>query len=482
VSINPFASATEHLHLLRDREVSSVELLDFYIARIERYDSAINAVVTRAFDTARQRAQAADDARSRGEDAPLLGLPMTIKDCIHVAGLPTTGGVVERADAISDRDATTVARLRAAGVVIMGKTNVPPYAADYQAWNPVFGRTNNPWNQDRSPGGSSGGSAAALAAGLTPLELGGDMAGSVRQPAAFCGVYGHKTSETAVPRTGHFPGGLLPNNAVGFGVQGPMARSAEDLALALDVLAGPLEREAVAWRIELPEPRRKRLSEYRVAFLPNPDWLVLDDDIHAAVERLADGLSRAGATVGWTQPEWPGGLLRYHEVFLRIMYAFTASIPPDDRPAIAAQMRASGTIEGLAFADGLMATAQDYVGWWGEREQFVEAYRAFFSEWDVLVSPVQGLTAFPHDERPHHERTITINGVPATGESLMVHPGLCNLSGHPGTAFPVGLSREGLPTGLQAIGPYLEDRTPIHFAGLVADEFGGFVAPPGYTE
>jgi amidase len=317
---------------------------------------------------------------------------------------------------------------------------------------------------------------------MTALELGGDFAGSIRQPAAFCGVYGHKPSETAVPRICHFPGGLVPNNAVGMAVQGPMARSAADLALALDIIAGPVAGEAVAWQISLPRPRHERLAEYRVAFLPNPDWLELDTGIHGAMERLADELRRIGAMVGWVQPEWPGGLRHYHETFLRIIYAITASAPPAERSARAEQLRVGGSLDELAYAEGLLATAQEYIGWWELREQFREAYRAFFFDWDVLIAPNQTLNAFPHDERPVGSRTFLINGLPASKDSMMVHPGLCNLSGHPGTAFPFGLSRDGLPIGFQAIGPYLEDHTTIHFAGLVAAEFGGFVPPPGFDE
>jgi len=266
------------------------------------------------------------------------------------------------------------------------------------------------------------------------------------------------------------------------GVLGPLARSAEDLGLALDVIAGSHAGEEVAWRVSLPCPRHERLAGYRVALLPNPDWLELDADVQSAMERLADGVRRAGATVGWAQPEWPGGLRHYHETFLRIFYAITASEPPSERPARAAQLRAGGSMDDLAAADGLLATAQEYIGWWGKREQFREAYRNFFAEWDVLIAPNQSLQAFAHDERPVGKRTFEINGVLASEDAMMVHPGLCNLSGHPGTAFPFGLARDGLPIGLQAIGPYLEDRTSIEFARLVAAEFGGFVPPPGYDE
>jgi amidase len=204
--IGGFSPASAMLRALRDRQVSAVELLGLQLRRIERFNPALNAMVIPDFDHAHQVAAAADQARGRGEDASLLGLPMTVKDCIDVEGLRGTAGVAEFAERRPPRDARIVERVRSAGAVIMGKTNVPPWAGDWQANNPIFGRTNNPWDLARTPGGSTGGGAAALAAGLTPLELGSDIGGSIRVPAAFCGVYGHRPSETAVPRSGHFPG------------------------------------------------------------------------------------------------------------------------------------------------------------------------------------------------------------------------------------------------------------------------------------
>ncbi|HEY8287550.1 MAG TPA: amidase family protein, partial [Chloroflexota bacterium] len=200
--LDPFAGAAVMLHALRDKQVSAVELLDLHLRRIEHFNPALNAIVTLDIETARARAAETDAARARGEDGALLGLPLTIKDCIYVKGLPTTGGIPDRATTIDEEDSYLAARIRAAGAVIMGQSNVPPYAGDWQSVNPLFGRTNNPWDLSRTPGGSTGGGAAALAAGLTPLEFGGDFGGSIRIPAAFCGVYGHKTSETAVARSG----------------------------------------------------------------------------------------------------------------------------------------------------------------------------------------------------------------------------------------------------------------------------------------
>ena len=481
--LDAFASATEMLHALRTRQVSAAELLDLHLRRIERYNPQLNAIVTPNYDSARQAAVQADAARAQGEDKPLLGLPLTIKDCIYVKGLLTTGGVPERAGAIAEADAPVAARVRAAGAAIMGKTNVPPYASDWQSANPIFGRSSNPWDLARTPGGSTGGGAAALAAGLTPLEFGGDFTGSIRIPAAFCGVYGHKPSETAVPRRGHFPGPNSPNAATGMAVMGPLARSAEDLELALGVIAGPDVGEDVAWRLEIPPARHERLADYRVAVLPAIEWLPVDDEIVTALDSLAAQLGQCGARVKEVQPESWGDLRDYCRTYISTMGAMsTIGRPREDclREAEAERRGSNNMFDVLAYADGLEATVSDYVIWFGQRDVIRAALRGFFREWDVLLSPANMVNAFPHTDMPFGERWFDVNGQRVHYRRQMVYPLLANLSGHPATAFPVGLTQSGLPIGLQVIGPYLEDRTPIRFAALVGREFGGFRRPPGY--
>ncbi|HYA99106.1 MAG TPA: amidase family protein, partial [Ktedonobacteraceae bacterium] len=258
--IDPFSSATTMLEALNKRQLSAVELFDLHLQRIERYNPALNAIVTFDFEHALQTAIAADQARSQGNHGALLGLPITIKDTIDVAGLPGTAGAKRHQDRRPEHDAPLVARVRDAGAVIMGKTNVPPYTRDWQADNPVFGRTNNPWDLSRTPGGSTGGGAAALAAGLTPLEFGSDNGGSIRIPAAFCGVFGHKPSDTAVPHNGQFPGSPLPNAATVLFALGPLARDARDLELALDLIAGPAIGDATSWHLQIPPARHEALS------------------------------------------------------------------------------------------------------------------------------------------------------------------------------------------------------------------------------
>ena len=481
-NIDAFASAADMLQALRAKRISAVELLDLHLGRIERYNPPLNAIVTPNYDAAHQSAQAADEARARGEERPLLGLPLTIKDCIYVKGLPTTGGLPERADAISEEDAPVAARTRAAGAVILGKTNVPPYAADWQASNPLFGRSNNPWDLERTPGGSTGGGAAALAAGLTPLGFGGDMGGSIRIPAAFCGVYGHKPSELVIPRRGHFPGPNVTNPATALYVQGPLARSAEDLELALDVVAGADEGEDVAWRLELPPARHVNLGDYRVAVMPPIAWTPVDEEITGALDRLATQLGQAGAQVKEVQPEALGDMREYCRIYSSINSAINNTGRPEDERRQEAEniRRHTDDPSALAWAAGLDASASDYIVWFGYREHFRAAFRAFFQQWDVLLSPANVVNAFPHDDSPGHERQLEINGELAPYDLQLVYASLCNLNGHPGTAFPAGQTCSGLPIGLQAIGPYLEDRTPIRFAALVAQECGGFCRPPGY--
>ena len=482
-TIDAFASARAMLAALQTGQVSATELLEMYLERIALYNPQLNAIVIPNEEQARQRAAEADAVHARGESlGPLHGLPLTLKDCIEVAGLRTTAGMIRRAGTISVTNGPVAQRILDAGAVLMGKTNVSPNTRDWHADNAVFGRTNNPWDFSRTPGGSTGGGAAALAAGLTSLEFGSDLAGSIRIPAAFCGVYGHRPSETAVARHGHVPGPPLPNVATVMAVQGPLARSAADLELALDVIAGPVVGEDVAWRLELPSARHQALRDFRVAILPQAAWLPVDAEITAGVNDLAERLRRLGAKVAETQPE--GFDLREHqEVFTALLNVFIFSEMEEQRRIhIAGKIRQSSDPFGHAQALGMTASAPQFLALHTRREEYRATFRDFFREWDVLLSPVTITPAFTHisNEVSFHTRILQINGEPVTYSRIQVYPGLASLSGQPATAFPWGCTHNGLPIGLQAVGPYLEDRTPITFAALLEREFGGFVAPPGY--
>lgn len=488
-TVDPFASATELLAGLRAGRVTSTELTELYIGRIERHDRRLNAVVVRDFARARQQARAADAAAGRGAAGALLGLPMTLKESINVAGLGTTCGVPEWKGYVSPHDAPTAERTRAAGAVLLGKTNVPPMLADWQSANPVYGRANNPWDLGRTPGGSSGGSAAALAAGLTALEVGSDIGGSIRVPAAFCGVYGHRPSETLLPRSGQFPMPPLPNAAVVMGVQGPLARSAGDLELALSVLAGPDVGEDVAWRIALPPSRHERLAGFRVAVLPPIPWLPVDDEIAAALDALASRLGTLGCTVKHVQPEPLGDHREHHALYRSLLAAVTgARVDEETRRQRVAMWRRADDDFSRAHVRGLEGTAGEYIVWNGRREQYRAAWRTFFRDWDVLLSPAINVLAYPHIDRawPPDDSdmtlTFTVDGRAVPYMHGLVYPAVSTVAGQPATAFPAGRSRDGLPIGLQAIGPYLEDLTPIRFAALLAREIGGFTRPAGYDD
>jgi len=481
--MNPFATATELLAELRAGRVTSRELTEMYIRRIEQHDGQLNAVVERDFARAREAAQAAD----RGGSGVLRGLPITLKESFNVAGLHTTCGVPDWKDYVSQHDAPAWTRLRAAGAVLLGKTNVPPMLADWQSANAIYGRTNNPWDLGRSPGGSSGGSAAAIAAGLSALELGSDIGGSIRVPAAFCGVYGHRPSETLLPRSGQFPLPPMPNSAVVMAVQGPIARSAPDLELALSILAGPEIGEDVAWRVELPAPRRERLADFRVGVLPAIPWITLDDRIASALEDLATRLGKLGCTVRRVQPEGLGDWKEHYLLYRTLLLMMTsARLPEERRQLYLAWYRKYDSEFSRAAARGLEAPPSEYLLWIAQRERYRAAWRAFFSEWDVVLAPAFNTLAYPHIERPFptdesdFTLTLQINGQDAPYMRCLVYPSVATLAGQPATAFPLGRSREGLPIGLQVIGPYLEDLTPIRFAALLAREIGGFTKPGSY--
>jgi amidase len=481
-----FRTANELVALLRARQVSAVELLDRAIARIEAYDGKLNAVVVRDFERARAAAAEADKALARGERRPLLGVPMTVKECANVAGLPTTWGIPGTERLPVTEDAVAVARLKAAGAVVMGKTNVPLNLADWQSYNAVYGTTSNPWDPGRTPGGSSGGAAAALAAGYVSLELGTDAGGSLRVPAHFCGVFAHKPTYGIVPVRGIAPPGspsLSVPVRVDLGVAGPMARSAGDLALALDVVAGPDDADAVAYKLVLPPPRHTDLEDFRVPVLDEHPLLPTAGSVRAALDNIADRLAKSGVKVARTSPLLPD-LARVGRVYTQLWMALVGADLPDD--VYARQQSAAATLPPDATdlaATGLRGRVISHREWIRAdrvRTGIADRWRRFFREWDVVLCPVMPTLAFAHDHSDRNARRISIDGaeVPYGDQTMWIS--IATLTGLPATAMPIGLSGEGLPIGMQIIGPYLEDRTTIAFAGLVEREFGGFVTPPAF--
>ena len=468
--------------LLETRQVSAAEVTERAIARIETHDGRLNAVVVRDFARARAAAAAADAALARGERAPLLGVPMTVKESNDVAGLPTTWGIPGTETIPVTRDAVAVARLKAAGAIVLGKTNVSLHLADWQSYNAIYGTTNNPFDLGRTPGGSSGGAAAALAAGYVPLELGSDIGGSLRVPASFCGVFAHKPTFGIVPMRGMAPPGT-PQRGVDLAVAGPMARSAADLAVALDVVAGPDDPEAVALRLALPPPRHSRLQDFRVLVVTEHPLVPTGAAVRAALEGIAGRLSAAGARVERTTPLLPD-LADIGRVYTKLLMAVFGADLADDVYARRQAAAARIALKHDSLADvrlaGVVISHRDWISTDRIRAGIADRWRRMFCDFDVLLCPVMPTPAFRHDHSELTARRIAIDGdeIPYVDQTMW--PSLATLTGLPATAMPIGRSGDGLPIGMQIIGPAFEDRTTLAFADLAEREFGGFVAPPGF--
>lgn len=477
-----FRSATELAAALRERRLSAREALDHFLARADRFNRGINAIVAWDVEGARARAAAADAATARGESwGPLHGLPMTIKDAIEVVGMATTCGAPELREHRAVVNAPAAQRLLDAGAVVFGKTNLPIYAGDFQSYNELFGTTNNPWDAARTPGGSSGGSAAALAAGLTGFELGSDIGGSIRNPSHFCGVYGLKPSWGVVPSRGHIPGPPGTLAVSDLGVLGPLGRSAEDLSLGLDVLAGPDAWDARAWRVALPPARRTRLAEFRVGVWFDHPICPIDAAVAERLHAAVDAIARAGARIDANVRPVDGA--DSFSIYLRLLYGalanglpsavlqtFDAALPglaPDDEGAIANLVRGASQ----RHRDWNVANEQ--------RAQLRARWDAFFRDFDVLLAPVMPTVAFPHDHSDFAARTVAVDGQVLPYVHQLFWAGHASAAYLPAVAAPVGLAAGGLPVGIQIVAPYLEDRTAIAFAAALAQEIGGFVEPPG---
>lgn len=479
----PFSSAVDLLGRLDRMEVGAGELLDLYLDRVEALNPEINAVVELDVPGARAAAAVVDEARARGEEAgPLAGLPLTIKDAFEVAGMTATCGLVPLAGHRPERDAEAVRRLREAGAVVFGKTNVPAGASDWQSYNDLYGVTRNPWNLDRTVGGSSGGSAASVAAGFTAFELGSDIAGSIRVPSHFCGIFGHKPSYGIVPVVGHIPpmpGELL---TVPLGVAGPMARSAADLELALDVLAGPLDVDATGWRLELPPARHDRLGDFRVGFWLGGGAYRVDAGYEQAIRGFLADVEGAGASVSEVEPPFDAD--EAYDLFLRTLFAIVGGPAPHEAEAFAALAAQDDTGYAERLSRALSASLGDWFGLLERREHLFRAFRAFFAGVDVLVCPVSMTVAFPHDTegRGVHSdqlfRRLSVSGERLPYFDNFTWPGLATCANLPSTVVPTGRAVDGLPAGVQVIGPYLEDRTTLRFARLVEEALGGFTPPP----
>jgi amidase len=435
------------------------------------------------FDTARAAARDADQARARGEDRPLLGIPVTVKESYNLAGLPTTWGMPQHRDYVPTEDAVQVSRLKAAGAVVLGKTNVPLGLQDIQSFNEIYGTTNNPWDHDRTPGGSSGGSAAALASGYGALSIGSDIAGSLRTPAHFCGVYAHKPTLGLAASRGMVPPSApaLPSD-LDLAVVGPMARTARDLTLLLDVMVGPDPLTlGIAYDVTLPPARHVQLSDFRVLVLDEHPLIPTGSAVRAAVTRVADALVDEGARVVRRSRLVPD-LVEAATLYTQLLISSTPARFPmeaqEELRARVAGLRADDQSLDAARLRAILFSHSDWMEANHRRELHRLGWRQLFAEFDVVLCPITPTPAFPHDHTPNLlARRIDIDRVEYPYMDQLVWAGLATMPGLPATAIPAGRSPDGLPVGVQLIGPMFEDRTPLRLAELLEQTIGGFQAP-----
>ena len=477
------ATATDAVAALAEGSIGSEELLDAQLARVEQYNPAVNAVVAFDVDRARARAREADEARAAGRSwGRLHGLPITIKDAFETEGLVTTSGAPELATHVPTVDADAVARLKAAGAIVFGKTNLPLYAGDVQSYNEVYGVTSNPWDLDRSPGGSSGGAAAALATGMTLLELGSDIGGSIRNPSHYCGVFGHKPSWGAVSDRGHIPGPPGVLSQVDLNVAGPMGRSVADLELGMDVLVGDVMGVPGGTFAEI-RPDLQALADLRVGMWLDDPFAPTDGAVLEVLEAAVAAVEDAGATVR-TDVRPVTSLEELTFIYLQLLLGVVGAGYPADVHDLMRDVAAAAPPGDRSMATAMaLGISQSHAAWMSVNEARVKVQREWtrvFDEVDVMVMPITPVAAIPHDnERPMDQRTIEVNGQPADYFTQIVWAGVATMPLLPATAVPAGRTAGGLPVGLQVVGPRFGDPLTLRVAGWVEQVLGGFVAPPG---
>ncbi len=485
-----FSTASKLANMIRQHDISSQEVLEAHLSQIAAHNPSVNAIVTLDEEQARRRAKEADEALAHGDVwGPLHGVPITIKDVFETAGLRTTSSFKPLANYVPKKDATVVARLRKAGAIIVGKTNTPEMAGDEQTNSPLFGRTNNPWNLGRTPGGSSGGSAAAVASGMSPLDIGSDIGGSVRNPAHFCGVFSLKPSDYRVPFAGHIP---PPPGSKGRGIlryfltPGPLARSVEDLRLALTIIAGPDEREWEVPPVPLTSPAQRDLRELRFAW--SDDFgVAVSAEIRTALANLAAELAKSGCRVERRNPpEFDfGQALQVYGLLKEA--AFTVRSTPLNLPrfvwrAVSELIPSSNsTTRGLLRGAG--TNLQGYAGALSQRDVFIAKMESFLGDWDAWLCPVAALPAYQHLQarNPIEQLRATVEVDGRKMPYLLatsVYTGLFNLTGNPVVVLPLGRTKEGLPFGLQVVGKRWNDMALLSAAEQLTRVTGQFQRPP----
>ena len=482
-----FATATQLAQMIRDKEVSAVEVLDAYLEQIAKHNDKINAVITLNIEPARIKAIKADEALARGENWGVLhGVPITIKDLFKTAGLTTTAGYPPLKDYVPNQDAVTVARLKAEGAIILGKTNIPQFGGDYQTNNPVFGRTNNPWDLDRTVGGSSGGSGGAVAAGFSPLDLGSDIAGSIRLPAHYCGVYGFIPTDGRVSTTGHIP--PLPGKSKYIRKMlkaGIIARSVEDLRLSGSIIAGIDNKQPEIAPVPLDKKINKPLSELKIAWTYGYDFLPVTKDTQVCIQSLINSLTDAGCNLTESNPtdlDWSDTLTNYGILSFFELFASTSSIKDlingfqfSLKTEFIARTQThfkSGTPfakkTNLAFPPSLAK----YKAILAQRDRTMAQMDRFMAEWDVWICPVSLTPAFGHCD---FGQSIEVDGVKfpyllACGGYTMP----LNFTGSPVVVIPIGRSEKGLPIGVQIVGKRWQDLELIAIAEEIDKVAGDF--------
>lgn len=478
-----FRSATEQARLLRAGKITASELLERCLDQYARHNSAVNAVVVTDIERARKAAAGADRRLKRGRPiGPFDGVPMTAKESFDWTGTPSTWGVPRLRDNIAQSDAVALTRLTGAGAVIYGKTNVPLMLADWQSFNDIYGTTNNPWDLSRSPGGSSGGSAAALATGMSALEIGSDIGASIRNPAHYCGIYGHKPTWGVVPYRGHFlPGIVHPTD---ISVAGPLARSARDLATMMELLAGSDGVEARAVTIDLPRARQRSLKDFRVAVMLTDPVSEVDQPLQDLIAKLAKFLNRRVKKIS-TEARPAFSTREAMDVYIALLRSATSR-----RQTEAEFAENAGKVVGFAptddsyYAQMLRAYVMPHRSWLmanERRHQMRLLWDRFFDDWDVMICPAAASAAFPHDHvGERHERTIPVNGKSVPTTDQLFWAGYSGGFLLPSTIAPIGLTAQGLPGGVQIITRQYCDFTAIRFAELIEKDYCGFTPPPGY--
>jgi len=479
-----FESATNLVQKIKTGEITSVALLEHFLARVDAHNPTLNAVVVQVRERAMARAKAADEALSKGDDwGPLHGLPMTIKESYNLQGAPTTWGTPDWKDNIPAEDALAVQRLEAAGAVVFGKTNVPLMLADFQSYNEVYGTTNNPWDTGSTPGGSSGGSAAALAAGLTGLEIGSDIGGSIRNPAHFCGVFGHKPTWELLPMRGHAgPGVLTPSD---ISVIGPLARSAYDLQTAVEIMAGPDELLGGGYKLELTPAPQKSLKDFRVAVWKDDPIAPVDREVIARVEQVAAMFADAGATVDENaRPEFSADHIM--ATYQNLLWANMASRQPDETydgiKQVVAGLPDSDQSVGASVLRAQVASFRDFSKHNEARTHIRWGYHRFFQQYDVLLTPMMATAAFPHDQSDTAGRSITVNNEPQPYFQQLFWAGFSGVSYLPSTVVPTGPNTRGLPIGVQLVSREYGDLVTLKAAQLLEDAGLKFQPAPDFVD